>query len=124
MFMGSEVDIVETAGFVDIETRFKRLEQSGYVAHFFREMFDTDDEREIYLGEDTQIYGDDDEETVNKKLYLQELKKQEIMSSKLGDLAETNDEEGRQDDRGSSESKPPSQRSSAESVQSTNNTNE
>lgn len=35
MFMGSDVDIVETAGFVDIETRFKRLEQSGYVANFF-----------------------------------------------------------------------------------------
>lgn len=124
MFMGSEVDIVETAGFVDIETRFKRLEQSGYVAHFFREMFDTSDEREIYLGEDTQIYGDDDEETVNKKLYLQEMKKQEIIKSRLGDLAETNDEEGRQDDRGSSESKSPSQRSSAESVQNTNDTDE
>lgn len=105
----SDVLITETAGFVDLETRFKRMEQSGYVAHFFREMFDTSDEREIYLGEETEIYADDDEDTVREKLMKQQLLREKIVKSKLGDLAEANEGAVAQQGDGSSEGKPPSQ---------------
>lgn len=105
----SDVNITETAGFVDLETRFKRMEQSGYVAHFFREMFDTEDERQIFLGEETEIYADDDEDTVREKLYQQQLLREKIVKSKLGDLAEANDAGEAPRAEGSSESKPSSQ---------------
>lgn len=105
----SEVNITETAGFVDLETRFKRMEQSGYVAHFFKEMFDTEDERQIFLGEETEIYADDDEDTVREKLYKQQLLREQIVKSKLGDLAEANDDGEASRAEGSSGSKPSSQ---------------
>lgn len=107
----SDVNICETAGFVPLDVRFKRLEQSGYVAQFFTHQFDTDDIRQIFMGEETQIYADDDEDIVRIKLYKQNKLREKILRSKLGDLAEEDDEEGRQDDRGSSGSKPPSQKS-------------
>ena len=49
----------------------KRLEQSGYVAISFSSMFDTDDEREIYLSDETEIFASDDEDTVRIKLMKQ-----------------------------------------------------
>lgn len=106
----SDVNICETAGFVDLETRFKRMEQSGYVAQFYSSQFDVNDMREIYLGDDTAIYADDDEETVARKLALQERKKIEIQKAILGDLVETNDETEASQGRGSSEDKSPSQK--------------
>lgn len=105
----SDVNITETAGFVDLETRFKRMEQSGYVAHFFREMFDTEDERQIFLGDETEIYADDDEDTVREKLYKQQLLREQIVKSKLGDLAEANEGAEAPQGDGSSEGKPSSQ---------------
>lgn len=108
----SDVNICETAGFVDLETRFKRLEQSGYVAQFFAHQFDVNDMREIYLGEDTAIYADDDEVTVRKKLALQDKLRMEIQKSILDDLGEVNDETEAPQGRGSNEVKPSSQRSS------------
>lgn len=107
----SDVNICETAGFVDLETRFKRLEQSGYVANFFRDQFDTEDIREIFLGDDTTIYAEDDEDTVRKKLILQDRKRAEILKSKLGNLAVADDDSDASRAGGSSESKLPSQSS-------------
>lgn len=105
----SDVNICETAGFVDLETRFKRMEQNGYVANFFSHQFDTKDMRDIFLGDETEIYADDDEDTVARKLALQEKLRAEKMKILLGDLAETDEEgEAPQADR-SSESKPSSQ---------------
>lgn len=120
----SDVDICETAGFVDLETRFKRLEQNGYVAHFFESQFDTIEMRDIFLGEKTEIYADDDEETVAKKLALQEKLKQKYWQSKLADLADDDDRGAASQASGDEGSKPASQRSSADSVQNTDNTNE
>lgn len=108
----AQVNICETAGFVDLETRFKRLEQNGYVAHFFQHQFDTQDLRDIFLGDDTEIFADDDEETVVKKLALQEKKKQSYWNSKLADLADEVDSGEAQRATGDEGSKPASQRSS------------
>lgn len=119
-----DVNICETAGFVDLATRFKRMEQSGYVAHFFREMFDTNDERQIYLGDETEIYAGDDDDTIQKKLYLQAQLRQKILQEKLGDLAGANDESEPERTRGSNEGKSSSQRSSTESVPEESDTNE
>lgn len=104
-----DVSLVETSGFVDLETRFKRLEQSGYVANFFSSMFDTDDERAIFLSDETEIFASDDEDTVQRKLLLQAKKREEILRTKLGDLVEADDgAEASQGDGGSGD-KPPSQ---------------
>ena len=105
----SDVNICETAGFVDLETRFKRMEQNGIVANFFSHQFDTQDMRQIFLGDETEIYSDDDEETVTKKLALQEKLRQKYVKSILGDLAETNDGGEAPRTAGSSEGKPSSQ---------------
>lgn len=117
--MLSDVCICETAGFVDLETRFKRMEQSGYIAQFHINQFDTQDMRDIFLGDETAIYADDDEDTVMKKLYLQDLKRKQIIQSKLGDLVETNEQAEAPQGERSSVDKSPSQRSSTESVQNT-----
>lgn len=120
----SDVNICETAGFVDLETRFKRLEQNGYVAHFFEQQFDTSEMRDIFLGEETEIYADDDEETVARKLALQEKIKQKYWQSKLADLADDDDRGEAPQASGGEGSKPASKRSSAESVQNSDNTDE
>lgn len=105
----SDVNICETAGFVDLETRFKRMEQNGIVANFFSHQFDTQDMRQIFLGDETEIYADDDEATVTKKLALQENLRQKYVNSILGDLAEANDDGEAPRTVGSSESKSSSQ---------------
>lgn len=112
-----DVNICETAGFVDLETRFKRMEQSGYVAQLHVSQFDTQDMRDIFLGEDTEIYADDDEDTIMRKLALQDKKRREIVKAKLGDLVEANEQAEAPQGERSSEDKSPSQRSSAESSQ-------
>lgn len=117
MALLSEVNICETAGFVDLETRFKRMEQNGYVANFFSHQFDTQDMRDIFLGDETEIYADDDEATVTKKLALQEKLRADKMKLLLGDLAEANDEAEAPQGRESSESKPSSQSSKEEESQ-------
>lgn len=120
----SDVNICETAGFVDLETRFKRLEQNGFVAHFFEQQFDTSEMRDIFLGDETEIYADDDEETVAQKLVLQEKLKQKYLQSKLADLADDDDGGEAPQASGGEGSKSASQRSSEKDVQNTDNTDE
>lgn len=112
--------IVETAGFVPLEVRFKRMEQSGYVAQFYTSQFDSDDYRQIFMGDETEIYADDDEDTVMIKLAKQQKIRDEIIKAKLGDLAEVNDDGGRQDDGGSNGSKSSSQNVQSDGSHDTN----
>ena len=47
--------IVETAGFVPLEVRFKRFEENGIRAQFSAAEFSSSDLRDIYLHPDFQI---------------------------------------------------------------------
>lgn len=74
--------IVETAGFVPLEVKFKQFEQAGIRAQLVSSDFDAQDMRDIYFGENNIIYPDDDIEVVNEKLLRQELTRQAILKSK------------------------------------------
>lgn len=74
--------IVETAGFVPLEVKFKQFEQNGIRAQLVASDFDSSDMRQIYFGENNIIYPDDDIETVNEKLLRQELTRQQILKNK------------------------------------------
>ena len=45
---GWNEDIVETAGFIPLEVRFKQMEQAGYRAQFFESEFSSKDVSDIY----------------------------------------------------------------------------
>lgn len=85
--------IVETAGFIPLEVKFKRFEQAGLKSQFSATEFTSSDYREMYLGPNTEIYMTDDFEEITEKLALQEIVKQNIINSKLGDLSNERSEE-------------------------------
>lgn len=72
--------IVETAGFVPLDVRFKQMEQAGIQAKFNAEDFTVQDWRDIYFGEDTEIYSTDEIEDVERKLALQRDKYNSILA--------------------------------------------
>lgn len=74
--------IVETAGFVPLDVKFKQFEQNGIRAQLVASDFDSSDMRQIYFGENNIIYPDDDIETVNEKLLRQALTRQQILKNK------------------------------------------
>lgn len=74
--------IVETAGFVPLEVKFKQFEQNGIRAQLTASDFDAQDMRQIYFGENNIIYPDDDIEVVNAKLLRQEMTRQQILKNK------------------------------------------
>ena len=47
--IGWDEDIVETAGFVPLEVRFKQMEQAGFRAQFFESEFSSKDVTDMYL---------------------------------------------------------------------------
>lgn len=79
--------LVETAGFVPLEVRFKQLEDNGIRAQFNAAEFDSQDYRDLYLRDDIRLNPNDDLETVEEKLALQRELKEKIISSKV-DLKE------------------------------------
>ncbi len=82
--------IVETAGFVPLEVKFKRFEQAGLKAQFNASEFTSSDFRDMYLGPNTEIYPNDDLETIIEKEALQEKIRIEILQkkAKLANLAD------------------------------------
>ena len=46
---GWDEDIVETAGFIPLEVRFKQMEQAGFRAQFFENEFSSKDVTDMYL---------------------------------------------------------------------------
>ena len=81
--------IVETAGFVPLEVKFKRFEQAGLKAQFNASEFSSSDFRDMYLSPNTEIYPNDDLETIIEKEALQEQIRLEILQkkAKLANLA-------------------------------------
>lgn len=80
-------DIVETAGFIPLEVRFKQMEQAGFRAQFFESEFTSKDVSDMYLNHpEFDITGEDDIEEAMEKIKLREeyinQVKQEIMKRK------------------------------------------
>lgn len=71
--------IVETAGFIPLEVKFKRFEQNGIRAQFFASEFTSSDYRDMYLSPDLSINLGDDLEDVQMKFELQEQRRNEIL---------------------------------------------
>lgn len=82
--------IVETAGFIPLDVKFKRFEQAGVKAQFHVSEFTSSDYRDMYLGPNTEIYPTDDLETILEKEALQEQIRLEILQkkAKLANLAD------------------------------------
>lgn len=68
---GWDEDIVETAGFVPLEVRFKQMEQAGYRARFMESEFSSKDISDMYLNHpEFDITDEDDYEDVVEKTAL------------------------------------------------------
>lgn len=68
-----DLDIVETAGFVPLEVRFKQMEQAGYRARFFESEFSSKDVSDMFLNHpEFDITADDDYEDVMEKTLLRQ----------------------------------------------------
>lgn len=67
--------IVETAGFVPLDIKFKRFEQAGILQMLNKQKYSVDDLRDIYFGEDSEIHPYDELEDIVSKLQIQEQKK-------------------------------------------------
>ena len=66
-------DIVETAGFVPLEVRFKQMEQAGYRARFFESEFTSKDVSDMYLNHpEFDITPEDDIEDAMQKIMLRQ----------------------------------------------------
>lgn len=70
---GWNEDIVETAGFIPLEVRFKQMEQAGYRARFFESEFTSKDVQDMYLNHpEFDITDEDDMEDAMEKLMLRQ----------------------------------------------------
>lgn len=66
-------DIVETAGFVPLEVRFKQMEQAGIQAQFLQSEFTSFDVRDMYLNHpEFDLNGDEDIEEAMEKIKLRQ----------------------------------------------------
>lgn len=74
--------IVETAGFVPLQVKFKRFEEQGTILQFHSSEFTASDLRQLYLSPDTEIYPDDDYEDIQEKLQIRQSMLQNILKSK------------------------------------------
>lgn len=64
-------DIVETAGFIPLEVRFKQMEQAGFRAQFFESEFSSKDVTDMYLNHpEFDITPEDDVEEAYEKMQL------------------------------------------------------
>lgn len=70
---GWDEDIVETAGFIPLEVRFKQMEQAGIRAQFFENEFTSHDVTDMYLNHpEFDITPEDDIEEAMEKIQLRE----------------------------------------------------
>ena len=68
---GWNEDIVETAGFVPLEVRFKQMEQAGLRSQFFENEFNSHDVTDMYLNHpEFDITPEDDIEEAMEKIQL------------------------------------------------------
>ena len=68
---GWNEDIVETAGFIPLEVRFKQMEQAGYRAQFFESEFSSKDVSDMYLNHpEFDLTPEDDIEEAMEKMEL------------------------------------------------------
>lgn len=68
--------LVETAGFVPLEVRFKQMEQNGLIAQFQLGELSPEDLRQIYLSEEFEVKPDDElEEALEKVARRNELQR-------------------------------------------------
>lgn len=68
---GWDEDIVETAGFIPLEVRFKQMEQAGIRAQFLQSEFTSFDVRDMYLNHpEFDLNGDEDMEEALQKIQL------------------------------------------------------
>lgn len=68
---GWNEEIVETAGFVPLEVRFKQMEQAGFRAQFFESEFSSKDVTDMYLNHpEFDITPEDDVEEAYEKMQL------------------------------------------------------
>lgn len=66
---GWNEDIVETAGFIPLEVRFKQMEQAGIRAQFFESEFGSKDFRDMYLNHpEFDLTPEDDLEDAMEKI--------------------------------------------------------
>ena len=70
---GWDEDIVETAGFVPLEVRFKQMEQAGIRAQFFESEFGSRDFSDMYLNHpEFDLSPEDDIEEAMEKISLRQ----------------------------------------------------
>ena len=60
--------IVETAGFIPLEVKFKQFEQNGIINQLRSSDFTSSDYRDLYLHEDFDVTPEDDLEEAQEKL--------------------------------------------------------
>lgn len=78
--------IVETAGFIPLDVKFKRFEQNGVIAQFSTSEFTSSDMRNLYANPDFEIYPDDELEDIQEKISAyNEYRSKYIQNKKLGD---------------------------------------
>ena len=70
---GWDEDIVETAGFIPLEVRFKQMEQAGIRAQFFESEFGSKDFSDMYLNHpEFDLTPEDDIEEAFEKIQLRQ----------------------------------------------------
>lgn len=83
-------DIVETAGFIPLEVRFKKLQENGQRVILRASEFDSIDMRKMYLDDEFRVEPDDDLEEIEEKL----MKRQAYINSLREErIKETNEKE-------------------------------
>lgn len=105
---GWDEDIVETAGFIPLEVRFKQMEQAGFRAQFFESEFTSKDVSDMYLNHpEFDITGEDDIEEAMEKIRLREeyinQVKQEVIRRKAEEEKASAADEVKQTKQNSSE---------------------
>lgn len=82
--------IVEDAGFIPLDVKFKRFEQAGIAMQFQTSEFTSNDMRNLYANPDFEIYPDDEFEEVQEKLAAYNAYRIKYMQdNKLGAFAES-----------------------------------
>lgn len=76
--------IVETAGFIPLDVRFKQLEEGGLIAQYQRGDFTSADYRQAYLTPDFEITPEDDFEEIQEKLAARQKFFEEIKAKSDG----------------------------------------
>lgn len=78
--------IVETAGFIPLDVKFKRFEQNGLIAQFNTSEFTSNDFRNLYANPDFEIYPDDEFEEIEEKIAAyNDYRVKYMQDKKLGD---------------------------------------